>query len=124
MSKLVFVVLVLLVFGGLPLFAQKRLEVGAFVDYLSISKTSTNNFGIGGRFGYGIRRNVMMEGELAYDYGLNFDEALRNIANGNLVVIARTSIGITHGLFGPKLQARRGAIRPFVTFKCGFADFR
>jgi hypothetical protein len=68
--------------------------VGAFLDYLSISKTNTNNFGIGGRFGYRIRRSVMMEGELAYDYGLNFDEALRNVVSGNLIVIGRA--GGTH----------------------------
>ena len=65
-----------------------------------------------------------MEGELAYDYGLNFDEALRNIANGNLIAIAHTSIGATHGWFGPKLQSSRAAIPPFVTFKGGFVDFR
>jgi hypothetical protein len=80
MRKLAFIFLPLLVFGTCsPSYAQKRVEVGAFLDCLSISKTSTNNFGIGGRFGYRIRRSVMMEGELAYDYGLNFDEAFRNL---------------------------------------------
>jgi hypothetical protein len=66
----------------------------------------------------------MMEGELAYDYGINFDEAYRNIANGNLSAIEHTSIGITHGLFGPKLQPAGGGFRPFVTLKGGFIDFR
>jgi len=125
MHKFAFIVLPLLVFGSSSSsFAQKRVEVGVFLDYLSISKTSTNNFGVGGRFGYRIHRNVMMEGELAYDYGLNFDEAFRNIANGKLTAIGRTSIGVTHGLFGPKLQSSRGAFRPFITFKGGFVDFR
>jgi hypothetical protein len=104
--------------------AQKRVEVGVFIDYLDISQTSTNNFGLGGRFGYRIHRDVMMEGELAYDYGINFDEAYRNIANGNLTAIEHTSIGVTHGLFGPKLQASGGGFRPFVTLKAGFMDFR
>jgi hypothetical protein len=125
MHKFAFIFLPLLVFGSSSSsFAQKRVEVGVFLDYLSISKTSTNNFGVGGRFGYRIHRNVMMEGELAYDYGLNFDEAFRNIANGKLTAIGRTSIGVTHGLFGPKLQSSRGAFRPFITFKGGFVDFR
>jgi hypothetical protein len=125
MHKFAFIVLPLLVFGSSSSsFAQKRVEVGVFLDYLSISKTSTNNFGVGGRFGYRIHRNVMMEGELAYDYGLNFDEAFRNIANGKLTAIGRTSIGVTHGLFGPKLQSSRGAFRPFITFKGGFVEFR
>lgn len=125
MHKLALIVAAVLVFGSASLlFAQKRVEVGIFLDYLDVSKTNTNNFGVGGRFGYRIHRNVMMEAELAYDYGINFDEAFRNIANGNIAAIARTSIGVTHGLFGPKLQSSRGAFRPFITFKGGFVDFR
>lgn len=106
------------------LFAQKKVELGVFVDYLNISQTSTSNFGLGGRFGYRIRGNVMLEGELAYDYGINFDEAYRNLANGDISAIERTSIGITHGLIGPKLQPKGGGFRPFVTLKGGFIDFR
>jgi hypothetical protein len=106
------------------LFAQKRVEVGILLDYLSISQTNTNNFGVGGRLGYRIHRNVMMEGEVAYDYGINFDEAYRNITNGDITAIERTSIGVTHGLFGPTLQPVKGGFRPFVTLKGGFMDFR
>jgi len=106
------------------LVAQKRVEIGAFLDYVGISQTATNNFGLGGRFGYRVHRDVMLEGELAYDYGINFDEAFHNISTGNLVAIENTSIGVTHGLFGPKLQPGGGGIRPFVTVKGGFMDFR
>jgi hypothetical protein len=104
--------------------AQKRVEAGIFLDYLSISQTNTNNFGVGGRLGYRIHRNVMMEGEVAYDYGINFDVAYRNITNGDITAIERTSIGVTHGLFGPTLQPAKGGFRPFVTLKTGFMDFR
>ena len=107
-----------------PLFAQKRVELGAFIDYLNISQTSTNNFGLGGRFGYRIHSHVMLEGELAYDYGINFNEAYRNISNGNLAAIERTSIGVTHGLFGPMFLPTKGHLRPFATIKAGFMDFR
>jgi hypothetical protein len=128
MRKLAFVFLMLLliflVLGTSPLFAQKRVEAGVFLDYLSVSQTSTNNFGLGGRFGYRIHRDVMIEGELAYDYGLNFDEAYRNLTNGNIGAIERTSVGVTHGLVGPKLQPSGGGFRPFVTLKGGFMDFR
>ncbi|MCU1298649.1 MAG: hypothetical protein JWO91_2927 [Acidobacteriaceae bacterium] len=118
-------VLTLLVFGSSSLsFAQTRVEAGVFLDYLGISQTNTNNFGVGGRFGYRVHHDVMIEGELAYDYGLNFDEAYRNIANGNIVAIEHTSIGVTHGLFGPKLQPSGGGLRPFVTLKGGFVNFR
>ena len=121
MRKLTLIVLFL---ATTPLFAQKRIELGVFIDYLNISQTGTNNFGLGGRFGYRIHDGVMMEGELAYDYGINFDEAYRNIANGNLTAIEHTSIGVTHGLFGPKLQPSGGGFRPFITLKGGFVDFR
>jgi Outer membrane protein beta-barrel domain len=104
--------------------AQERIEAGIFLDSLSISQTNTNNFGVGGRFGYRIHRKVMIEGELAYDYGINFHEAYRNIANGDITAIGRTSIGVTHGLFGPTLQPAKGRFRPFVTLKGGFMDFR
>jgi hypothetical protein len=117
--------LIVLIFGCTSLMsAQKRVEAGVFVDYLSISQTGTNNFGLGALLGYRIHRNVMMEAELAYDYGINFDEAYRNLTNGDLVAIERTSIGVTHGLFGPKLQPSGGGFRPFVTLKGGFVDFR
>ena len=66
----------------------------------------------------------MMEGELAYDYGINFQEAYRNLTTGNIAAIGRTSVGVTHGLFGPTLQPAKGGFRPFITIKGGFMDFR
>ena len=123
-SALIVIDLLLLCGSCSSLFAQKRVEVGILLDYLSISQTNTNNFGVGGRLGYRIHRNVMMEGEVAYDYGINFDEAYRNITNGDVTAIGRTSIGVTHGLFGPTLQPANGRFRPFVTLKGGFMDFR
>jgi hypothetical protein len=116
----------LLVFLAIATFSsgQSRMEAGVFVDWLSISQTSTDNIGLGARFGYRIHSRVMLEGELAYDYGLNFDEAYRNITTGDLVAIERTSIGLTHGLFGPMVQPAHGHFRPFATLKAGCIDFR
>ncbi len=121
MRKLALSLLVLL---GPSCFAQSRMEAGFFLDSLSISQTNTNNFGLGARFGYRVHHDVMLEGELAYDYGINFDEAYRSISNGDITAIERTSIGVTHGLIGPKLQPGGGGFRPFVTMKAGFIDFR
>jgi hypothetical protein len=119
------IVIALLLCGSTPRsFAQERVEAGIFLDYFGISQTNTNNFGLGARFGYRIHRKVMMEGELAYDYGINFSEAYRNITNGNIAAIGRTSVGVTHGLFGPILKPAKGGFRPFVTLKAGFIDFR
>ena len=115
---------VVLVLQTGSLLAQKRVEAGIFLDYLSISQTGTNNFGLGGRFGYRVHRHVMLEGELAYDYGINFDEAFRSVVNGDIVAIERTSVGITHGLVGPRVERSGGHFHPFATFKAGFMDFR
>src|SRR5207302_9591202 len=76
--------------------AQQRVEVGVFLDSLSISQTSTNNFGLGVRFGYRIHPSIMLEGELAYDYGLNLDATFRYITNGDVTAIPHTSVGVTH----------------------------
>jgi hypothetical protein len=122
MSRLARVLLAILLASPV-VSAQKRIEAGAFLDYLSVSETGTSNFGLGARFGYRVHHDVMFEGELAYDYGINFDEVYRNVANGSLVALERTSIGVTHGLFGIKVQPS-GGFRPFVTLKAGFIDFR
>ena len=125
MGKVGLTFAVLLLCGSpYTLYAQARVEAGLLFDYLSISQTNTNNFGLGGRLGYRIHRNLMMEGELAYGYGVNFQEAYSNVTNGDINAIERTSIGVTDGLFGPMLQPAHGHLRPFVTLKGGFIDFR
>jgi hypothetical protein len=125
MFKFAHVVIALLLLAcSCSLQAQRRVEVGVFLDSLSISQTGTDNFGIGARAGYRIRRTVILEGELAYDYGLNFDEVYRNVTNGNVTAIQNTSVGVTEGFFGPTLRPARGHFRPFVTLKGGFVDFR
>jgi hypothetical protein len=108
----------------LPAHAQSRMEAGLLLDYLNVSQTQTPNVGLGARFGYRVHRHVLLEGELAYDYGVNFNELYVNITNGRVAAIARTSIGITDGLFGPMLQPAHGHLRPFATLKGGFVDFR
>jgi len=125
MLKIFFVIAALLLCGNSHLaHAQKRVEAGLLLDYLNVSQTQTNNFGISGRLGFRVHRDVMLEGELAYDYGVNFQEAYADIANGNVTAIEQTSVEVTQGLVGPKLQPARGHLRPFVTLKGGFVDFR
>jgi hypothetical protein len=124
MRKTGLALLICFLVGNPSLFAQKRVQAGVFLDYLDVSQTSTNNFGLGARFGYRVHHDVMLEGELAYDYGINFGETYRNIGNGDIAAIENTSLGVTHGLFGPKLQPSGGGFRPFITLKGGFMDFR
>jgi hypothetical protein len=125
MRKASFTILAFLVSAGLSQArAQSRMEAGLLLDYLNVSQTQTPNLGLGGRFGYRIHRRVMLEGELAYGLGVNFNELYVNIANGDVAAIGRTSIGVTEGLVGPMLQPGRGHFRPFVSVKGGFIDFR
>jgi len=125
MGKLTHTVVGLLLCGSSFLvYAQSRVEAALFLEYLGVSQTNTNNLGVGGRFGYRIHRNVMMEGEFTYSYGVNFREVYRSITNGDVTAIERTSIGVTDGLFGPMLQPAHGHLRPFVTLKGGFIEFR
>lgn len=107
-----------------PATAQSRMEAGLFLDYLHVSQTQTPNFGLGGRFGYRVHSHVMIEGELAYDYGVNFNELYVNVTNGNAAAIEHTSIGVTDGLIGPMIEPAHGHLRPFATLKAGFVDFR
>lgn len=125
MGKLAVPVIAVLFCAALPsACAQSRAEAGLLLDYLSVSQTNTDNFGIGGRFGYRVHRGVMLEGELAYGYGVNFHEVYRDISDGNIRAIEGTSIGVTDGLFGPMLEPAHRHLRPFVTLKGGFVDFR
>jgi hypothetical protein len=125
MGKAVFALIALLICGGSSLMhAQKRVEAGVFLDYVGVSQTDTPNLGLGARFGYRVHRHVMLEGEFAYDYGVNFKELYLDVSNGNVTAIEQTSIGVTSGLFGPMLQPAHGHLRPFVTVKGGFMDFR
>src|SRR5258708_16070092 len=102
MRRFTLIFFVSLIFGCTSLMsAQKRVEVGIFIDYLSISQTHTDNFGLGGRVGFRIHRNVMLEGELAYDYGINFHAPYRNISTGNIAATAHPSPTPTPPLLPP-----------------------
>ncbi|MFP5236225.1 MAG: hypothetical protein ACLGSD_09995 [Acidobacteriota bacterium] len=123
MPRAFLALLILLLCAGVAN-AQSRMEAGAFLDYLSVSQTQTPNIGLGARFGYRAHRHVMLEGELAYDYGVNFNELYVNIANGSVAAIEKTSIGVTDGLLGPMIEPAHGHLRPFATLKGGLIDFR
>jgi len=125
MGKLSLAVMLFLLCGcSLPVFAQARVQAAVFLDSTTVSQTNTSEVGLGVRGGYRIHRNVMAEGEFAYTFGVNFTETYVNIANGNVSALEKTSIGDTDLLFGPMLQPAHGHLRPFVTLKGGFIDFR
>jgi hypothetical protein len=103
--------------------AQDHFQVGAYADYFRISQTKTNMAGLGARAGIKVFPHVMLEGEMSYDFQQAFTEGFKN-PNGGTITFQNSNIKVLHGLFGPKLVAGHGVIRPFVTLKGGFVNFR
>src|SRR5260370_31968629 len=66
----------------------------------------------------------MLEGELNYDFKPAFSEGFTSTSTPGSVTIVPSNLKVLHGLFGPKLVAGHGAIRPFVMLKGGFINFR
>src|SRR5260370_40409747 len=65
----------------------------------------------------------MVEAEMSYDFRQAFTESFAN-GNDGAITFQNSNIKVVHGLFGPKFVAGHGAIRPFVTLKGGFVNFR
>src|SRR6266849_4145187 len=103
--------------------AQDHFQVGAYADYFRISQTKTNMAGLGARAGIKVFPHVMLEGEMSYDFQQAFTEGFTN-PNGGAITFQNSNVKVLHGLFGPKFVAGHGAIRPFVTLKGGFVNFR
>jgi len=102
--------------------AQDHFQVGAYADYFRVSQTNTNMAGLGGRVGYKAFSHVMLEGEMSYDFKQAFTEQC--LSSSCTVTVANSNIKVLHGLFGPKIVGGHGAIRPFLTVKGGFVNFR
>jgi len=122
MKRLAFVFLLAGFF--LPLaWAQDQFQAGAYVDYVHFSQTSSNLAGVGGRFGVKVIPHVTLEGEMSYDFAQAFTEGFTDTTNGS-ISFQQTNLRVLHGLFGPKLEAGHGRLRPFLTVKAGFTNFR
>jgi hypothetical protein len=101
--------------------AQDHFQAGAYVDYFRISQTKTNQAGLGGRVAFKAFPHVMLEGEMSYDFKQAFTEVCTNCTT---ITVAPSNLKVLHGLFGPKIVAGHGAIRPFLTVKGGFVNFQ
>jgi hypothetical protein len=102
--------------------AQEKFQVGAYGDYFRLSQTDTNLAGLGARVGTKLFPHVMLEGEINYDFEQAFTEHC--LSTGCTVTVANSNLKVLHGLFGPKIVAGHGAIRPFVAVKGGFINFQ
>jgi hypothetical protein len=119
-------VALLLFFAGwlVPLAsAQDHFQVGAYADYFRLSQTKNNMAGLGGRAAIKVLPHLMLEGEMSYDFQRAFTEGFTN-PSGGVVTFQNSNVKVLHGLVGPKIVAGHGAIRPFVTLKGGFVNFR
>src|SRR6266849_7899005 len=103
--------------------AQNHFQVGAYADNFRISQTKTNMAGLGARVGIKAFSHVMLEGEMSYDFNQAFAEGFTN-PSGGAITFQNSNLKVLHGLFGPKLIGGHGKIRPFVTLKGGFVNFR
>ena len=98
-------------------------EIGAFLNYTRLHNANdTNFFGLGGRLGFNLNRNVQLEAEGAYDFQRNVDSQV-NLGNGSFFS-TRSDLRLAHFMFGPKFQAGgSGPVRVFVTAKGGLLNF-
>jgi len=103
--------------------AQDHFQVGAYADYFRISQTNSNMAGLGARVGVKALPYLMLEGEMSYDFNQAFTEGFTN-PSGGAITFQNSNVKVLHGLFGPKLIGGHGKIRPFVTLKGGFVNFR
>jgi hypothetical protein len=100
-----------------------RFQAGVYADYFRVSQTKTNMAGLGARVGVKALPYVMLEGEMSYDFNQAFTEGFTD-PTGGAITLQNSDIKVLHGLFGPKISAGHGRIRPFVTLKGGFVNFR
>jgi len=69
--------------------------------------------------GINVRKHVVMEGEMAYDFERN---KTQTITTGVITTTVRSDLRMLHALFGPKIQTT-GPVRIFALLKGGFVNF-
>jgi hypothetical protein len=100
---------------------EGNMQVGAFGDYYRAGATGTNMFGLGGRFGMGVKDNLMIEGEAAYDFSRTFNNSFTESSGG--VFFINSNVSTLHALVGPRLTIGNRRLRPFVELKAGLIDY-
>ncbi len=119
------IVLLLALFLAPVAFAQdaddtyNRGEVGVFLDYLRLKHADLNQFGIGGRAGFNVHRNVQLEAEGAYDFRQSQSDT---VTVGAITSTYRADLRTTSFMFGPKFHTN-GPVRVFGTVKGGILNF-
>ncbi len=119
----VFCIVALVMTLAPALFAQNHGEVNAFVDYMRLNPTDTNQIGLGARVGFHVAKHVQLEGEMGYLFDRAFTESCTGCALPPPTAV-RSDLRVLHGFFGPKFQTGDddAKARFFVFVKGGFAN--
>ncbi len=94
-------------------------NLGIYFDFTRIQPADLNMLGVGGRFGFNVRKHVVLEGEMAYDFQRT---KIQTINNGVITTTVRSNLRLLNALFGLKIQST-GRFRYFALAKAGFVNF-
>jgi hypothetical protein len=94
-------------------------NLGVYFDFTRLQPADLNMLGVGARLGVNVRKHVVVEGEMAYDFERT---KTQTITVGNLTTTVRSNVRLLHGLFGLKIQST-GPVRFFGLLKGGFVNF-
>ena len=122
MKRITILLLLFSVLGVPALFAQDHGEIGAYFDWTRLKNANNlNMYGVGGRVGLNVHPNAALEAEVGYNFEQSFNNpTITGVPGGT----QRSSLRLTNGLFGPKIQLTRNfPIRPFIVLKGGFLRF-
>src|SRR6476469_3628457 len=92
---------------------------GVYADFTRLQPADLNMLGVGARLGVNVKKHVVLEGEMAYDFERTKTQV---ITVGNLTSTVRSNLRLLHGLFGLKIQST-GPVRVFGLLKGGFVNF-
>ena len=82
-------------------------NIGVYADFTRLQPADLNLFGVGARLGINVRKHVVLEGEMAYDFERS---KTQTITAGVITTTVRSDVRMLHALFGPKIQTT-GPIR-------------
>ena len=92
---------------------------GAFFDYSRLGTPSLNMFGVGGRAGFKIWRQIQVEAEFSYDFQRSFTQT---VTSGSSTASTTTNVKALYALFGPKVRIPHTKNFFFVA-KAGFVNW-
>jgi len=94
-------------------------NLGVYFDFTRLQPADLNLFGVGARVGFNVRRHVVLEGEMAYDFERS---KVQTVTTGVITSTVRSNLRMLHGLGGLKIQTT-GPVRVFGLPKGGFVNF-